>query len=55
MYRKLGGEIVTIGSDAHFATHVGSHFDDGISLLKQAGFSYYTIFRKRQPVFVSIL
>ena len=55
MYRKLGGEIVTIGSDAHFAKHVGSHFDEGISLLQQAGFSYYTIFRKRQPVFVPML
>jgi len=54
MYRKLGGEIVSIGSDSHCADHVGSHFDEGISLLRQAGFSYYTIFRKRQPVFIPL-
>ena len=54
MYRKLGGEVITIGSDAHCAKHVGSHFEEGVSLLQQAGFSYYTIFRKRQPVFVRI-
>jgi len=55
MYRKFGGEMVTIGSDAHRAEDVGSHFDAGISLLQQAGFPHYTIFRKREPVWIPIV
>jgi len=49
LYRKCGGEIVTIGSDAHRAADVGSHYDEACDLLREAGFRYTTIFRQRKP------
>ena len=38
LYRQTGGEIVTIGSDAHSPQTIGQHIDDGLALLRQAGF-----------------
>ncbi len=50
-YRELGGEILTIGSDAHEPKYVGYSFDTIPALLYEAGFRYYTTFSKRAPVF----
>lgn len=50
-YHELGGEILTIGSDAHKPEHVGYAFDTVPSLLLEAGFKYYTTFSKRVPAF----
>lgn len=50
-YRELGGEILTIGSDAHKSEHIGYSFDILPALLSEAGFEYYTTFSKRAPVF----
>lgn len=49
-YRDLGGQYITIGSDAHTTTYVGAGFQEAISALKRNGFHSYTIFRNRQPV-----
>lgn len=51
-YKELGGEIITIGSDAHDRTRVAADFDKAGDALKSAGFKYYTIFRNRKPDFV---
>jgi len=53
-YRDLGGEIVTIGSDAHTVKYVGYENKRALEWLKQAGFEYVTIFTDRQPKFVKI-
>lgn len=53
-YKELGGEIITIGSDAHDRTRVAADFDKAEAALAAAGFRYYTIFRKRQPYFVEL-
>ncbi len=50
-YRELGGEILTIGSDAHEPKYIGYSFDTIPALLSEAGFRYYTTFSKRAPVF----
>jgi len=50
-YRELGGEILTIGSDAHNPQYIGYSFDTIPTLLSEAGFRYYTTFSKRVPVF----
>ena len=44
-YRELGGEIVTIGADAHFPEYVGFHFEDAREILKDCGFRYFTVFK----------
>lgn len=50
-YRELGGEFITIGSDAHYARDVGAEYKQAGQLLKQAGFEYFTIFNQRKPEF----
>ncbi len=54
-YRELGGSIITIGSDGHTEPHVGYKFTDALDILKKAGFSQYTYFRNRQPIFVPFM
>ncbi len=51
-YRELGGEIVTVGSDAHSPAHIGTHFEEAHELLKACGFRYYCIYEKRIAEFV---
>ncbi len=51
LYRELGGEILTIGSDAHTPAAVGQDFARTGDLLKSLGFRYYTVFRDRKPLF----
>ena len=50
-YRKKGGEIITVGSDAHRPEDIGRHFDHAADVLKACGFSYYCTFEKRVPAF----
>lgn len=51
LYRQAGGEIVTVGSDAHVLEHLGKDFDIVADMLRQAGFSYLTRYRSRVPEF----
>lgn len=53
-YKELGGEILTIGSDAHTADRVGSYFNEVNHLLLDCGFKYYSVFEKRKPLFKKI-
>lgn len=53
-YKELGGEIITIGSDAHDRTRVAADFDKAQAALEAAGFQNYTVFRNRRPSFVKI-
>lgn len=53
-YRELGGEIICLGSDAHYVEHVGHSFDIAKELLIQSGFRYVTHFENRKPVFEKI-
>lgn len=50
-YRELGGELITVGSDAHEPRYVAYSFDTASALLKEAGFRYYTLYVGRKPVF----
>ena len=54
LFRSCGGEYVTLGSDAHLASDVGKGFGEGLQLLSQAGFKYYTHFKNRKPIAVKI-
>ncbi|MCI8863172.1 MAG: histidinol-phosphatase HisJ family protein [Lachnospiraceae bacterium] len=53
-YRELGGEIVTMGSDAHAAEYVGGFMDTARDVLRDCGFRYFTVFRGREAVFVAL-
>ena len=43
-YRELGGEIITIGADAHKPEHIAYDFAKAEEILKSCGFKYYTEF-----------
>lgn len=48
-YRELGGELITIGSDAHAPQHLCFDFKKAQEFLSPLGFRSYTIFRQRRP------
>ena len=48
-YHELGGEISTVGTDAHKTQDVGSYLDLASEILQLCGFKYYTIYEKRSP------
>ena len=54
-YRELGGEIITIGADAHKPEHIAYDFGKVEELLKACGFKYYTEFSKQKPVFKQLI
>lgn len=53
-YKELGGEIVTIGSDAHTPENLLHHFSRAKTVLEECGFGYYTIFQERKPTFLKL-
>ena len=53
-YKELGGEIITIGADAHTPDKIGYAFDKASKVLKECGFEYYTVFENRKPTFVKL-
>ena len=53
-FRELGGELLTLGSDAHFTEHVGANIDDGYEIAEKCGFKYVTYFKDRKPVQLKI-
>jgi histidinol-phosphatase (PHP family) len=49
-FREEGGRIVTLGSDSHKPHQVGSAFDQGAQMLRQAGFNQPSTFERRQVI-----
>ncbi|MGN0204016.1 MAG: histidinol-phosphatase HisJ family protein [Coprococcus sp.] len=54
LYRECGGEIITIGSDAHKAENIGLFQKEAREMLMEAGFRYMTIFAQRKPDFIKL-
>ena len=52
--KELGGEIITIGADAHAPEKIGYDFDRAAQVLKECGFEYYTVFKERKPEFIRL-
>lgn len=50
MYRRLGGERITLGSDAHTPEFVGRAVERNQRLLRECGFKRFCTFEKREPV-----
>ena len=51
LYHQLGGEMITIGSDAHEPKFLACRFEKLPSLIKKAGLRQYVTFRGRRPQF----
>lgn len=54
MYRELGGEIITVGADAHSPENIAKGFDMAQQILKECGFEYYTYFINKEPKFLKL-
>lgn len=51
LYRSLGGEFITLGSDAHRSAMVGNRLDEAYALVLEAGIPYYATFDRLVPTF----
>lgn len=54
MYKELGGEIITTGSDSHMPSQISYKFDYIYEYLKSIGFKYVCTFDKMKPNFIKI-
>lgn len=54
MYRELGGEIITVGSDAHRTEDLGKGIAEGIALAKKCGFPKIYYYNNRKPIGINI-
>ena len=50
LYRELGGEILTFGSDTHKEEHVGYHIEQIKEELKAMGFTKFHTFDQMKPL-----
>ena len=48
-YRVLGWRLVTLGSDAHSTADLGKGIEEGMDVLREAGFTEFAVYEKRQP------
>lgn len=53
-YREMGGEIITVGSDAHAPGDIASGFKGVYDVLRETGFKYLTAYSERQPRFIKV-
>lgn len=51
LYKELGGEIITVGSDAHNETQLGAYIPQAMKDLKEYGFRYVCTYDKMKPIF----
>ena len=50
MYHRMGGRIITLGTDAHSPEFVGCSIQAGQELLRACGFDAFCTFEKKQPI-----
>lgn len=53
-YRELGGELLTVGSDAHHTAQLGSGMAHVLDLACKAGFQAIASFADRQPLWMDL-
>ncbi len=51
LYRRLGGEIITIGSDSHKPEHLGAYIEEAKSILKEFGFRFFCTYDHMKPLY----
>lgn len=54
MFKDVGGEILSIGSDAHRTNDLASGVQKGSEIALRAGFKHLSYFKNRKPEFVAI-
>ena len=54
MYKNSGGEIITLGSDAHCVRDVGAGILQGAEIASNAGFRYISYYKNRRVEFIKM-
>ena len=54
LYRDLGGEVLTLGSDAHRPQFMAAAFPQALELLRALGFRWLCVYRQRTPLFCKL-
>ncbi len=50
LYKEMGGQIITIGSDSHEQSHLGAYIEETKALLKELGFTHFYTFKNMMPI-----
>lgn len=53
-FKELGGRYVTVGSDAHCCADLASGIEQAYELLRDCGFTHYTVYEKHKPVLLAL-
>ena len=53
-FRALGGERITVGSDAHIAEDLGAGLEAGMETALRCGFTHMTLYQRREPIQIEI-
>ena len=53
-YSELGGEILTVGSDAHHTDHLGAGVAEALAMARQAGFRAIATFEQRRVRWIDL-
>jgi histidinol-phosphatase (PHP family) len=53
-FKRIGGECLTLGSDAHSTDRIAYNFNKYAEIAKRCGFRYFTYYKERKPVFYPI-
>jgi len=54
MFRDMGGELLSLGSDAHCTEDLGKGIAEGAEIALAAGFKRLCYFKERKPYFIEI-
>lgn len=49
-FKECGGELVTVGADAHKPENVAKGIPEALEMIKTAGFGYVTTYERRKPI-----
>ena len=54
LYKQFGGDIITIGSDAHNPKDICNHYREAISILRDLDFKYISVYKNRRKQLIKI-
>lgn len=54
LYKDCGGELLTLGSDAHCPEDVGKGLAPAAELIREMGFAYVAVYEKHRPTMVRL-
>lgn len=53
-FKDVGGELLTVGSDAHDPNAMAKGVREAYALIQSMGFRYVAAFERRQPIFIKL-